>query len=359
MKIRKFRAAAISFGAIVLLLPLGGYTAFRYLAYRSGGDVTSSNAEAGSKQIDNTNLTLPSFAMNRAFTERIRRQSLLNTNIPDRPSIEVSAYEVEAGDNLFVIANKFNLKPETVLWGNYEILQDNPQFLRPGQQLNILPIDGVYYQWTENDTLHQVADFFGVTPEVILEFPGNGVDLFTADVEDASFKAGEWLIVPDGKRALKDWGPPAIVRTNPAVASYYGAGACGSIYEGAIGSGSFVWPTVATYISGYDYNPGIHPGIDIAGAEGNAVFAADSGVVVYSGWSEYGYGIMIVIDHGTGWQTAYAHLSAAGVTCGQSVTRGTRIGAVGNTGNSNGTHLHFEMRNELYGKANPWNFVFP
>ena len=258
-----------------------------------------------------------------------------------------------------MIANQFDLKPETVLWGNYEVLQDNPQFLRPGQQLNILPVDGVYYQWVENDTIPAVAEYFGVTPDIILSYPGNEVDLYQADIITTPFEVGNWLIVPDGKRALKDWGPPAIVRTNPAVASYYGAGACGSIYEGAIGTGSFIWPTVGTYISGYDYNPGIHPGLDIAGAEGNVVFAADSGVVVYSGWSEYGYGIMIVVDHGTGWQTAYAHLSAAAVTCGQSVNRGSRIGGVGNTGNSSGAHLHFEMRSAVYGKVNPWNYVSP
>jgi len=97
-------------------------------------------------------------------------------------------------------------------------------------------------------------------------------------------------------------------------------------------------------VTGHFYNPNIHPGLDIAGPEGNSVFATDSGVVVYAGWSEYGYGYLIVLDHGTGWQSAYAHLSAVGVGCGQSVAQGTVIGAVGNTGNSTGAHLHFELR---------------
>ncbi len=80
-----------------------------------------------------------------------------------------------------------------------------------------------------------------------------------------------------------------------------------------------------------------------AGAEGNPIYATDSGVVVYAGWSDYGYGYLIVIDHGTGWQSAYAHLSAVAVGCGQSVYQGGYIGALGNTGNSSGAHLHFEL----------------
>jgi len=359
MAFYKNKKAVISLVVIALFVAGGVFMIVRYLDLDQKNSNAVRAAESSSEQGGDLSISLPSFSIEGIRATGIRRYAAINTIIPDRPSTDVSTYEVQPGDNLFMIADNFELKPETVLWGNYEVLQDNPQFLRPGQQLNILPVDGVYYQWTEDDTLSGVADFFGTTLEAILEYPGNGVDLYQVEADSKPFEVGEWLIVPDGRRALKDWGPPAIVRTNPAVASYYGEGACGSIYEGAIGTGSFVWPTPGTYISGYDYSPGIHPALDIAGAEGNAVFAADSGVVVYSGWSQYGYGVMIVIDHGTGWQTAYAHLSAAAVTCGQSVNRGSRIGAVGNTGNSSGAHLHFEMRSAVYGKVNPWNYVSP
>ncbi len=285
----------------------------------------------------------------------IHRVPLLNTTIPNRPRVDVITYTVELGDSLFSIADLFNLKPETILWGNFETLEDNPHLLSKDQVLNILPTDGVYYQWNTGDSLSGVASFFQVDPTAIISYPGNRIDLTATEADDTAIESGSWVIVPGGIRQLKDWGPPAISRSNPASARYYGDGYCGSVYEGAIGSGTFIWPTPAHSISGYGYS-GIHPAIDIAGAVGNAVFAADSGVVVFAGWSNFGYGYMVVIDHGTGWQTAYAHLSAVAVTCGQSVFQGGYIGAVGSTGNSTGSHLHFET---VYNgaKPNPLNYL--
>jgi murein DD-endopeptidase MepM/ murein hydrolase activator NlpD len=286
----------------------------------------------------------------------IPRTSELHTTIPARPRVDVITYTVEPGDTLFSIADTFGLKPETLLWGNFDTLEDNPHLLRPEQVLNILPINGTYYQWAEGDSLQKVADFFSADPQAILGYPGNRFDLTEVSVASASIEPGTWIIVPDGKRAIKDWGPPAISRTNPAAARYYGPGYCGTIYEGAIGTSTFVWPAGAHTISGYNYNPGVHPAIDIAGGEGSPAYATDSGVVVYAGWSNYGYGNLIVIDHGNGWQSAYAHLSAYSVTCGQSVFQGGLIGAIGNTGNSYGSHLHFEL---VYGgaKLNPLDFL--
>lgn len=286
--------------------------------------------------------------------EGIVRATNLRTVVPPRPRVDVITYTVQKGDSLFSIADQFGIKPETLLWGNFEVLKDNPHLVKAGQVLNILPVNGTYYQWHQGDTLDQIAKFFKTDKEKILTYPGNRFDLTQGD--NPSIAVGQWLIIPDGKRELKDWGPPAISRNNPASARYYGEGHCGSVYTGAVGNGTFVWPTVAHSISGYSYVPGVHPAIDIAGAEGAPVYATDSGVVVYSGWSNYGYGYLLVIDHGNGWQSAYAHLSAIGVGCGQSVFQGGSIGAVGNTGYSFGSHLHFEL---VYGgaKLNPLDFL--
>ena len=82
-------------------------------------------------------------------------------------------------------------------------------------------------------------------------------------------------------------------------------------------------------------------------------------MVVYSGWNDYGYGNLIVIDHGNGWQTYYAHLETIYAQCGQSVYQGDQIALMGITGNSTGPHLHFEMRSDTYGKVDPLLYMSP
>jgi len=136
-----------------------------------------------------------------------------------------------------------------------------------------------------------------------------------------------------------------------------GPGVCGSVVDVAVGAGVFIWPANNHYLSGFDYSPSTnHLGVDIAGEEGEPAYAADNGVVVYAGWNNWGYGNVVVINHGNGWQTLYAHLSSYNVSCGQSVYQTNLIGAIGNTGNSSGAHLHFEM---MYngGKVNPWDYL--
>jgi murein DD-endopeptidase MepM/ murein hydrolase activator NlpD len=88
-----------------------------------------------------------------------------------------------------------------------------------------------------------------------------------------------------------------------------------------------------------------HNGWDIANPEGTPLYAVDDGEVKFAGWSDQGYGYMVVIDHGGRYQTLYAHLrDSPSVTTGQSVSAGTVIGLMGNTGFSTGPHLHFEIR---------------
>jgi murein DD-endopeptidase MepM/ murein hydrolase activator NlpD len=307
-----------------------------------------------------TRVDLPVYDIETAFkVSAINRSANLSTDIPTRPRVDVITYTVETGDSLFSIADDFNLKPETLLWGNYAILKDDPHVLRPGQTLNVLPTDGTYYQWDESDNLDSVADFFGVEKDAIVEYPGNRFDLALASTGNIEVQPGTWLIVPGGQRETQDWGPPAISRDNPASARYYGAGHCGTVYTGAVGTGTFVKPTPTGYVGagGYVWNPPVHNGVDYSGSAGDPIYAVDSGVVVYSGWSDYGYGNLIVIDHGNGWVSAYAHLNDVYVYCGQSVFQGATIGPMGSTGNSTGPHLHFEL--SINGaKVNPLNYIY-
>jgi len=321
-------------------------------------EVEAQGEEALDAPEDNNSIKLTPFATPQvAGSGGIFRKVDLKTIIPSRPRDHVITYTVQAGDTLFSIADSFNLKPETVLWGNFEVLEDNPHLLRPDQSLNILPINGTYYQWNDGDNLDAMAGFFQVDKQEIINYSGNKFDLVAImESGDAPIEPGTWLMFPGGKRAIKDWGPPAISRTNAASAQYYGDGHCGDVYEGAFGTGTYVWPTTERFISGYPYDSNIHPAIDIGGQLGNSIFATDSGVVVFAGWSNYGYGYMIVVDHGNGWQSAYAHLSAVGVGCGQSVYQGGHIGALGSSGNSSGPHLHFELGYNGV-KVNPLDYL--
>lgn len=289
----------------------------------------------------------------------ISRDASLHTLFPVKPRSEITTYTVQAGDTVFGIAEKFNLRPETILWGNSYTLGDDPHRLSPGQELNIMPFDGVYYEWHAGDGLNGVSQVFGVTPETIINWPGNNLNMQTiGDYSSPNIEPGTWLFVPGGTRGFVTWSAPRISREDPAVAKYLGPGACGTFVDGPIGTQTYVWPTTERYISGYNYSPETnHSAIDIGGQIGNAIYATDNGVVVYAGWNDYGYGNMIVVDHGFGWQSLYAHLEALNVGCGSYVYQGDLIGYLGSTGNSSGPHLHFELMSETYGKVNPLNFL--
>jgi len=290
----------------------------------------------------------------------IPRQAQLHTIIPSRPRIDVIPYTVQLGDSLFKIADNYGLNPKTILFGNYAVLKDSPDFLAPGQVLNILPVDGTYYQWLGSESLTAVASTFGVDPETIIDYPGNHLDPDTiGDLTHPNIAAGTWLVIPGGSRPFTSWTAPAtLVRENPDV-RVWGPGVCAGISYVQVGYGTFVYPTTEHWLSGTPFRPDLrHFGVDFAGAQGNSVFATDAGTVVYSGWNDWGYGNLVIIDHGNGWQSLYAHLSAINVGCGQNVGQGDLIGLVGMTGGtSTGPHLHFELFNSTYGRVNPLDYL--
>ena len=291
----------------------------------------------------------------------IPRLAQVHTNIPSRPRQEVVKYTVEEGDTVFGIAEKFGLIPETVLWGNYYVLLDNPHQLQAGQELNILPVNGTYHEWQQGEGLNGISSYYGVKPEDIINYPANNLDIATiGDLANPNITPGTWLIVPNGRREYVSWSAPlGVTRENPAYARVLGPGACDAVSGGAVGYGAFIWPSNKHYLSGFDYAPNAnHWGIDIAGNEGEGVYATDAGVIVYAGWNNYGYGNMILIDHGGGFQSLYAHLSGLNVGCGQSVGQGDVIGGIGTTGRSSGSHLHFEIMTSSY-KINPWDVLPP
>ncbi len=267
----------------------------------------------------------------------IVRKLQLITNIPERPRYESILYRVSRGDAMLAIADEYKLKSESILYVNTQ-LEDNPHNLKPGMELTIPPIDGLYYEWKDGDTFESVAQKFDAVADDIINFPGNNIDL-----TDPTVEPGKLVMVPGGTRDLRAWEQDLQTAGRGANTGTGSTNATNSCGGGPVASG-FGWPAGSHNISGNGYGPG-HLAIDIEAAEGDAVFAAGSGIVTMAqgGWN-YGYGNVVQIDHGNGYVTVYAHLSSINVSQCTPVGQGTVIGAAGNTGNSFGAHLHFEVR---------------
>lgn len=253
---------------------------------------------------------------------------------------EIQLYVVEAGDTLTSIAAKFALQPQTVLWANYDQLFDVPDFLMPGMQLTILPVDGVYHQVGGGDNVENIAAFFAANAQAIIDWEGNAID-----ANNPVIFAGQWLLVPGGQRASRN-------RTMPNLAAYamavspleFGSGACPqNSQQAASASGDYAWPVNSHDIAGDGYTD-VHPAIDIAVSIGEPVLAADEGVVVYSGWSNFGHGQVVLLDHGNGDFTLYAGLGSTTAVCGALVRKGQQVGLGGVTGHPSSPFVHFEVR---------------
>ncbi len=272
------------------------------------------------------------------------------TIIPTRARTEATVYTIESGDSVFGIAQFFDISPETILWANKDTMNDDPHMITVGNELRIPPTNGVYYKWENGDTLESVAGKFKVDMDAILDWTPNKIDRTNPVIEPETY-----VMIPGGQREFQQWVVPTIPR-GPAGVNSTIPGACDTSAGGAYGSGVFIWPTNNRHISGNEYWSG-HLAIDIGAMTGDYVYAADNGVVVYAGGISGGYGNMVMIDHGNGYQTLYAHLSSINTRCGASVYQGGVIGYAGSTGNSTGAHLHFEVR-YMGGFLNP-HFVLP
>lgn len=301
----------------------------------------------------NTNTTLPDMAPYEvsAGKDSLVRKASVTTRETEDTRKEAVKYTIEAGDSIYGIATKYGLQPESVLWANYNTLHDDAHNISVGDELIIPPADGIYYQWTESDKLQRLADKYRVELEDVLACPSNALD-----ITDPQIKAGDYILFPGGYRETRAFDPVVYEYAKNAGVKrgISGPGGCSWDYR-AYGSGSYVWPTANHTLTGNDFWSG-HMGVDLGTVEGGPIYAADGGTVIYAGPISGGYGIMVMIDHGTGYQTLYAHLSSVNVSCGQGVSQGQVIGYGGSTGNSTGPHLHFEVR---YGGGyvNPWTVL--
>ena len=229
-------------------------------------------------------------------------------------------YEVQEGDTLGQIAERFGLNLSTVLWGNDLSYTST---IQPGDKLNILPADGVLYTVRSGDTLSSIASYYDVDVDTVMS--QNSIS--SAD----RLAIGDELLLPGGEPPT----PTSTARSSSSVAELFYAPSSGS----ASGYG-WVWPTDWRTITQY-YGWG-HTGLDIDGDYSTHNYASRGGVVVYSGWRS-GYGLLVEIDHGDGFVTRYAHNAQNYVGYGETVYAGQAIAQLGTTGRSTGTHLHFEI----------------
>ena len=282
----------------------------------------------------------------------LSRAPVIHTQVDTNLRETAVEYTVQSGDSVWGIADQYKISQESILYANFKVLQDNADNLQPGQVLTIPPTSGIWHKWKSSDTIEKVASKYNANPKDILLFIGNNIDLSNPKIE-----AGTYVMVPGGSKELIEWGIPAftIDSTGRITNGFSGPGACSIAGGGLGGNGWFIWPAAVHTLSGNNFGPG-HRGIDIAAGMGATIFAADSGVVVYAGWLDGGYGNFVVIDHLNGFITLYEHLDQISVSCGQNVSQGQQIGRSGTTGNSTGPHLHFEIR---YGGAavSPWDYL--
>ena len=223
--------------------------------YRHMPRPISENSKPGSVPAPTTEVDINSIpAQDIPVISGIARAAQIHTNVPSRPRQDIITYTVVDGDTVFGIADKFGLEPQTIFWGNYNILLDDPHSLKPGQVLNILPVNGVYWEWLGGIPFGEWAKFYGVNAADVIELPSNHIDPNTVgDYNNANIKPGTWLIIPGGSREFVNWSAPlGVTRENPASARVLGQGACEPVNGGAVGYGTYVYPTNKPYLSGFD-----------------------------------------------------------------------------------------------------------
>lgn len=249
----------------------------------------------------------------------IQSNSIMSFAAPSAvPGKEIIYYEVQIHDSVSTIAARFGVLSSTVLWANGLSQKD---YILPGQQLIILPVNGVLHKVKNGDSLSSIAVKYNASIEKIISFNKVTEEL----------KIGQVLIVPGGKiKAAKKY----VSSKLPALKGYFGYPTTGRISQGL-----------------HPYNA-----IDIANSCGTPIYAAAAGAIVAakaSGWNG-GAGLYVKIEHSNGTATLYAHLEKILVKAGEKVIKGQKIGLIGHTGRTRpkgtaGCHLHFSV----YGAKNP------
>lgn len=227
----------------------------------------------------------------------------------EKPTIFV--HKVNPGETLWDIANAYGTSVDAILSAND---LKNPNVLQIGQELNILSVKGVLHKVATGESLWEISERYQVSIEEITK--ANNL------TDPNRLQPNMQLVIPGATQVR----PRDVLLVN------------GQLQK------AFDWPLRGRISSTFGPRWGrMHNGLDIAVPTGTPVKSAADGRVTFAGWNG-GYGILVIVDHGNGVETRYAHNSRLNVKVGQKVSRGQVIAYSGNTGNSTGPHLHFEIR---------------
>lgn len=258
-------------------------------------------------------------------------------------------YIIKEGDSLWAIAEKYEMSVEDLLKANLDLEEDS--LLQIGQEISLVipkPLLSVmtkekytYNEPIEKPVVYQEDDSQYKNYLKVVQHGEEGEKEITAyKVRINGYEESKEII---SEKVIKEPTEAILIvgtKTPPPKSA----------------TGSFKMPVSGRLSSPFGSRWGtFHAGIDLAAPSGTSIYASDGGTVVEAGWHG-GYGYLVRINHGNGFETFYAHASKIYVTVGQKVAKGERIAAVGSTGNSTGSHLHFEIRKN--GEArNPYNYL--
>ena len=252
------------------------------------------------------------------------------------PEHNFQVHVVTDSDTPNSIAEQYGISSETLIGGNPQISRES-NLLQTGAELIILPVDGVLHTVAPGETLESIAELYEVSVADIVNYETNNLEEpFLRLVPEAQ------LVIPGASVGQFYFTAPKAVNNS------------GGAQEWAVvGTGTYIWPIDGRCIT--QFYGGFHAGLDVGSKEGAATYASDTGTVTYASYAAgvyYDYGNLIVINHGNGFETFYAHLSGINVYPGQIVNQGDLIGFTGNTGRSSGPHIHFEIRQNDF-QTNP------
>jgi len=265
------------------------------------------------------------------------KPDLVSTTKTKQARKDIIYYTVQSGDSVGTIAVEFEISVNTILWANNLSAYS---LIRPGQQIKILSETGILHKVTRGENLSHISNKYNVEADKILE--SNKL------IDASKLSIGQELMIPGGRKTAY---------AKASASTYTGVSAVKDLFAPSsstpVSGNKMNWPTVGHRIT--QYYSWRHTGLDIANKIGTPIYAADSGVVEIAGWGR-GYGNQILINHGGGKKTRYAHLSKFYVSKGDTVDKGQTLGAMGSTGWSTGSHLHFEViiNNRKY---NPLNYI--